>query len=180
MADEGVAAGGAAVGTVTASATAITFAVAAGVPGCGAEAAGSVDEAVAEVLPEDDFVVDFAGSALESLDFVLECCAESAFALALAVTFASALAAALASELCWALALRSPEAFLAARSSAAALLDRAASAFAASSARRCDPACACAFEVALRVSAGRLSSTSDPKPPLPCDGSGRGGFGSAA
>lgn len=77
-------AAGAAGASVTATVTGIAVAMAfvAAVASCCAEAAGSVEEPVAEVSPDDDFAADFAVSDFGLPDFALEGCGASALALA--------------------------------------------------------------------------------------------------
>jgi hypothetical protein len=76
--------GGAAGAPVTATVTGIAVAMAfvAAVASWCAEAAGSVEEPVAEVSPDDDFAADFAVSDFGLPDFALEGCGASALALA--------------------------------------------------------------------------------------------------
>src|SRR5450755_77069 len=77
-------AAGAAAASATATVTGIAVAMAfvAAVASCCAEAAGSVEEPVAEVSPDDDFAADFAVSDFGLPDFALEGCGASALALA--------------------------------------------------------------------------------------------------
>ena len=70
---QGGAAGTAVTATVTGIAVAMAFVAVAAA--CCAEAAGSVEEPVTEVSPEDDFAADFAVSDFELPDFALECVA---------------------------------------------------------------------------------------------------------
>jgi hypothetical protein len=145
--------------------------VADGPPGCAA-AAESVADPATELLLDDGFSADFADSAFTVPDLVLDRWA----ALALAS------AAALVSEACLALASRLSELFFAVWSADAVSRDRAASAVvAAPSALRCDPDGCWADEVVrwLPVSAGRLESTSAPKPSFGCDWSDRAGLAGA-
>ena len=124
-------------------------------------------------MSEDGLSLVFAVPSFVAPDFALDCCA--------AAVLASALAAALASEACWALALRSSEAFWAARS-VEAFCDRVLSApAAASSGLRCGAGgCGAAEAVrSLPVSVGMLESTSAPKLSFSDDGSGRAGLGCA-
>jgi hypothetical protein len=170
---------GAAVGTpadvmATGIATATALGVVADAPPCSAETAESVEDPAVELLLEDGFSADFAGSAFWALDFVLGRGA--------ALALVSAAVAALASEACLAPASRLSELSFAVWSADAASRDRAASAVAAaSSALRCDEDGGWAVEVArwLPVSTGMLLSTSAPKPSLPCDWSDRAGFAGA-
>lgn len=75
---------GAAGASVTATVTGIAVAMAfvAAMASCCAEAAGSLEEPVAEASPDDDFAADFAVSDFELPDFALEGGGASALALA--------------------------------------------------------------------------------------------------
>jgi hypothetical protein len=68
----GAAAGTSVTATVTGIAVAMAMAVVAVVASCCAEAAGSVEAAVAAASPDDDFSADFAVSDFELPDFALE------------------------------------------------------------------------------------------------------------
>jgi hypothetical protein len=141
----GVAAGTSVGATVTGIATAIGIATATGF-GVVGDAPLCCPELVVSVA-EDDFSVDFAVPAFESLDLALDCWP--------ALTLASALTAAL-------------EAGLAA--SEGGVLSRVVEG---SSARRCEADCVCAAELLFPLSAAVLLSISAPKLVPPDDWSDR-------
>ena len=97
-------AGGAAGASVDTMATGIATATGFGVVTDAVTCCAEAGLSVVAVLSEDGLSLVFVLPSFESADFVLG-------GWVVAAVFASALAAALASEACWALALRSSEAF---------------------------------------------------------------------
>lgn len=158
---------------VTGMTTATTAGVVADAPLCCGEAAGADEESDAEVLPEDDFLSDFAASAFEPSDLVRD------------FWTASLLAALLASETCLAAALST------------ALVAAGSELFAPGPVLSLFPAvlfggggevdgcccgccCGCCWVVeAAPVSVGLLLSTIAPKLSVSCDGSARAGLAGA-
>jgi hypothetical protein len=164
--DGGVAAGEFVGADVTGIATATGFGVVADGAAGWPRAVGSG----VETFSDAGFSGDFAVPALATPDLVRDRWA------------ASALAEALVSEACCAAAFLSAESLLAVRSAAAALREPVLSGEAAalSDGRGgADGGCAVGAAGSLPMLAGVLESTSVPKLSLPCEASGRAGFGAA-